>query len=139
MAIQSCLTTSFKSELLSGTHQLATHVLKIALYSSSASLGPDTTAYTTTGEVSGTGYSAGGSTLSGAAISTQNGVAFVDFSDVTWPSSTITARGAMIYNSSASNRAIAIMDFGTDRSSSNTTFSVVFPDPTGTAAIIRLA
>ena len=119
MAITQALCTSFKTEILGGTHDLDTDVLKIALYTSSATLDATTTAYSSTNEVSGTGYTAGGETVSGATITSSGTTAFVDFSDVTWSSSTITARGALIYNSSKSNKAVAVLNFGSDKSSSN--------------------
>lgn len=137
--ITSAICNSFKTELLTATHNLTSHTIKVALYSSTATLNASTTAYTTTGEVTGDGYSAGGATLSGASISLSGNTAIVDFSDASWPASTITARGALIYNSSAANRAIAVLDFGTDRMSTNTTFTVTFPTADANSAIIRLA
>jgi len=133
------LTDSFKEELLSGTHDFTSDTFKIALYTSDASLGNSTTVYTTSNEVSGTGYTAGGATLTGAAIAFASGVAYVDFSDVTWASSTITARGALIYNSSKSNKAVIVLDFGSDRTSSASPFVVTFPAATANDALIRLA
>lgn len=139
MAITSAICTSFKEELLGGIHDLDTDVLKIALYTSSATLGASTTAYSATNEVSGTGYSAGGATLAGAAIASSGTTAYMDFTDVTWASSTITARGALIYNSSKANRAIAVLDFGSDRSSTSGDFTVTFPAADASNAIIRIA
>lgn len=139
MAITQALCTSFKTEILGGTHDLDTDVLKIALYTSSATLDATTTAYSSTNEVSGTGYTAGGETLSGAAITSSGTTAFVDFSDVTWSSSTITARGALIYNSSKSNKAVAVLNFGSDKSSSNGNFVISFPTADANNAIIRIA
>jgi hypothetical protein len=138
MAITSAVCNSFKQELFGGVHDLDTDVIKIALYTSAATLGASTTAYITTNEVVGAGYSAGGNTLSGAAISLDGSVAIVDFSDTTWSSATITARGALIYNSSKSNKAIAAIDFGGDKTSTSGDFTVVFPAATGTNAIIRI-
>jgi hypothetical protein len=132
------LTNSFKTQLLSGQHDLSSDVLKIALYSSLAELGPQTTAYSATAEVTGTGYSAGGATLSGAAISISNGVAFVDFSDVSWANSSITARGALIYNASKSNKSVMVLNFGIDRASSGSTFQVKFPTANKDSALIRI-
>lgn len=139
MAITQALCTSFKTEILGGTHDLDTDVLKIALYTSSATLDATTTEYSTTNEVSGTGYTAGGETLSGANITSSGTTAFVDFSDVTWTSSTITARGALIYNSSKSNKAVAVLNFGSDKSSSNGNFVISFPTADASNAIIRIA
>lgn len=130
-------TTSFKSELYQGIHALNTDVLMIALYSASANLNSSTTVYTTTGEVTGTGYVAGGIALSGVSINSGNDTAWVSFSNPAWPSSTITARGALIYNASKANRSVAILDFGSDRSSSNTTFLITMPASTYTTALIR--
>jgi len=132
--------TSFKAEILGGTHDLDTDVIKIALYTSSASLDAATTAYSSTNEVaSGNGYTTGGNTLSGATISSSGTTAFCDFSDSTWSSASFTARGALIYNSSKSNKAIAVLDFGADKTSTNGDFVVQFPTNDATNAIIRIA
>lgn len=140
MAISQAMCTSFKTELLGGTHDLDTDVIKIALYTSSATLGASTTAYTTSDEVaSGNGYTTGGNTLSGASISSSGTTAFVDFSDSTWSSASFTARGALIYNSSKSNKAIAVLDFGSDKTSTNGDFVVQFPAADASNAIIRIA
>jgi len=140
MPITQAMCNSFKTELLGGTHDLDTDTIKIALYTSSATLGASTTAYSTTNEVTAsTGYTAGGNTLSGAAITLSGSTAIVDFTDTTWSSSTITARGALIYNSSKSNRAIAVLDFGSDKSSTNGDFTIVFPTADASNAIIRIA
>ena len=139
MAITQALCTSFKSELLGGTHDLDTDAIKIALFTSSASLDATTTAYSTTNEASGTGYTAGGNTLASAAISVDGTTAIVDFADTTWSSATITARGALIYNSSKANRAIAVLDFGGDKTSTNGDFTIQFPAAAAATAIIRIA
>lgn len=139
MAITQAMCNSFKTELLGGTHDLDTDTIKIALFTSSATLGASTTAYSTTNEVVGSGYTAGGNTLSGATISLSGSTAIVDFSDTTWSSATITARGALIYNSSKADRAIAVLDFSTDKSSTNGDFTVVFPAADASNAIIRIA
>lgn len=139
MAITQAMCNSFKTELLGGTHDLDTDTIKIALYTSSATLGASTTAYSTTNEVVGSGYTAGGNTLSGATISLSGSTAIVDFTDTTWSSATITARGALIYNSSKADRAIAVLDFGSDKSSTNGDFTVVFPAADASNAIIRIA
>jgi len=139
MAITQAMCNSFKTELLGGTHDLDTDTIKIALFTSSASLDASTTAYSSTNEVSGTGYTAGGNTLSGATISLSGSTAIVDFTDTTWSSATITARGALIYNSSKADRAIAVLDFGSDKSSTNGDFTVVFPAADASNAIIRIA
>jgi hypothetical protein len=139
MAISQALCTSFKSDLLGGVHDLDTHVLKMALFTSSATLGATTTAYSTTNEVTGTGYVAGGETIANVAISTDGTTAYIDCDDVTWSSATITANGALIYNSSASNKAIAVLAFGGDKTSTNGDFTVQMPAPGGSTAIIRIA
>ena len=138
MAITQAMCTSFKSQILGGTHDLDTHVLKIALYTSTATLDASTTAYSATNEVSGTGYTAGGETLAGATIATSGTTAYVDFTDVTWPSATITARGALIYNTSAANAAICVLDFGEDKTSSGGNFVVTFPTADASNAIVRI-
>ena len=140
MAITQAMCTSFKTELLGGTHDLDTDVIKIALFTSSASLDASTTAYSTSNEVAnGNGYTTGGNTLTGAAISSSGTTAFVDFSDSTWSSASFTARGALIYNSSKANRAIAVLDFGSDKTSTNGDFVVQFPAADASNAIILIA
>ncbi len=139
MAITQAMCTSFKTELLGGVQDLDTDTLKIALFTSSATLSAATTAYSTTNEVSGTGYTAGGNTLTGAVISASGTTAIVDFDNTTFASSTITARGAMIYNSSKANRAIAILDFGSDKVSTDGDFTIQFPAADASNAILRIA
>jgi len=139
MAITSAVCNSFKQELFGGIHDLDTDSIKMALYTSSATLGAATTAYTTSDEVVGAGYTAGGNTLTGAAISLDGSVAIVDFSDTTWSAATITARGALIYNSSKSDKAIAVIDFGGDKTSTNGDFTVQFPVAASSTAIIRIS
>lgn len=140
MAITQALCTSFKAEILGGTHDLDTDTIKIALFTSAASLDASTTAYSTSNEVAnGNGYTTGGNTLTGAVISSSGTTAFVDFSDSTWSSASFTARGALIYNSSKANRAIAVLDFGSDKTSTNGNFVVQFPANDASNAIIRIA
>ena len=139
MAITQSMVTSFKVELFGGIHDLDTDTIKIALFTSAATLSAATTAYATTNEVVGTGYSAGGNTLSGAAISSGGTTAFVDFADTTWSTATITARGALIYNSSKANRAIAVLDFGADKTSTAGDFTVQMPAADASNALIRIA
>ncbi len=135
--------TSFKKEILEAVHNFKNSggsTFKIALYTNSASFNAATTAYTATNEVSGTGYTAGGNTLTRVDPTTSGTTAFTDFADTTWSSSTITARGAMIYNDSASgNPAVVILDFGSDKTSTNGDFTVVFPTADASNAIIRIA
>jgi hypothetical protein len=140
MAISQAMCTSFKVELLGGTHDLDTDTIKIALFTSSATLGASTTTYSSTNEVaSGSGYTTGGNTLSGASITSSGTTAFVDFTDTTWTSASFTARGALIYNSSKSDKAIAVLDFGSDKTSTNGDFVVQFPTADASNAIIRIA
>lgn len=142
MAITQAMPTSFKQELLEGVHNFTTDTFKIALYTSSATLDATTTTYTITNEVSGTGYTAGGETLTvtGGAVSASGTTAFVDFSDVSWTTATITARGALIYNSTAAgNPAVAVLDFGSDKTSTAGTFTVQFPTADASNAIVRVA
>jgi hypothetical protein len=139
MALTQGLTTSFKTQILNGVHALTTDVLYIALYTSTASLDDTTTVYTTTGEASGSGYSAGGILVTGVTVTSSNKVAYVSFTNPSWPSSTITARGALLYNASRSNASIAVLDFGADKSSSNSTFTLTLPSATYSTALIRIA
>lgn len=144
MAISQAMVTSFKVGILNGSFNFNTgtsQVFKIALFTSSATLGAGTTVYSTSNEVTGTGYTAGGKTLTIAAVPTSSGTtAYLDFSDVTWTSSTITARGALIYLADgATNPAIAVLDFGTDKTSTAGDFTVQFPTADATNAIIRIA
>jgi len=142
MAISQAMCTSFKVDILSGTQNFNTgtaKVYKIALYTSSATLDATTTSYSTANEVTGTGYTAGGNTLTVSQIPTSSGTtSYINFADTTWTSATITARGALIYESSA-NKAVAVLDFGSDKSSSASNFTIQFPSATSTTAIIRIA
>ena len=137
MAITQAMATSFKSEILQEGHNLASDTIKIALYSSSATLGAATTAYTTSNEITGTGYTAGGVTLTSQTVATSGTTAYFDADDPTWTSASFTARGALIYNSTNSDKAIAVLDFGGDFTVSSGTFRIVFP-AAGAAAIIRI-
>jgi hypothetical protein len=141
--------TSFKKELLFGVHDfdLATgDTFNIALYTNSASFDASTTAYTATNEVSGTGYSAGGQALTNVDPTTSGTTAFTDFADETWTTATITARGALIYNTtpnttsiSVTNPTVVVLDFGGDKTSTAGDFTVVFPTADASNAIIRIA
>ena len=137
MAITQAMATSFKSEILQEGHNLASDTIKIALYSSSATLGATTTAYTTSNEITGTGYTAGGVTLANQTVATSGTTAYFDADDPTWTSASFTARGALIYNSTNSDKAIAVLDFGGDFTVSSGTFRIVFP-AAGTSAIVRI-
>jgi hypothetical protein len=140
MAITQGMATSFKVQLLEGQHNFSANTFKLALYTSSATLGEDTTVYAATNEVASAGnYSAGGNTLSVSVTPTNTGnVAFISFSNTSWANATITANGALIYNSSLANAAVAVLAFGGDKTSTNGTFAVNFPTADATNAIIRL-
>jgi len=138
MAFDQTLTTSFKQDILLGVHDLETDTIKMALFLATANLGADTTVYTTTGETSGTGYTAGGEVLTGVTVLTSGTTAYVDFADPSWNPAAFTARGALIYNASKSNKAIAVLDFGSDKTAT-TTFSVQMPANTATSALIRIS
>jgi hypothetical protein len=138
MAFDQTLTTSFKQDILLGVHDLETDDIKMALFLATADLGAATTVYTTTGETSGTGYTAGGKTLTGVTVLTADTTAYVDFADPSWDPADFTARGALIYNASKSNKAIAVLDFGSDKTTT-TTFTVQMPANTATSALIRIS
>ena len=134
--------TSFKKELMTATHNFTNssgNTFKLALYTNSASFNASTTAYTTSNEISGTGYSAGGGALTNVTPTTGSTTAFTDFADLTFGTATVTARGCLIYNSTNSNKALATIDFGGDKTSTAGDFTVVFPAASATAAIIRIA
>ena len=143
MAITQAMATSFKKALLDGDMDFSSgtsDAFKIALYTSSATMSAATTAYSATNEVSGTGYTAGGNTLTVVVPTTSGTTAFLDFADSTWTTATITARGALIYRSSGSgNPAVAVLDFGADKSSSGGSFIITFPTANSSSAIIRIA
>jgi hypothetical protein len=151
MAITQAMVTSFKVEILDGVHNFGTGVVrastaadvfKLALYTSSATLSAATTAYTTTDEVSssGTNYTAGGQTLTISQVPTSTGTtAFLDFDDVTFASATLTANGALIYNATQGNKAVAVLAFGADKTSTAGNFTIQFPAATSTTAILRIA
>jgi len=142
MAITSAICTRFKQELLVGTHNFTAssgNSFKLALYTSSATLGAGTTAYVTTGEATGTNYTAAGSALTSVTPTTSGTTAFCDFADLTFSNATVTARGCLIYNDTNSDKAVAAIDFGGDKTSTAGDFTIVFPSATATGAIIRLA
>ena len=156
MAITQALCTSFKQEILQGIHNFTSgsgggtstttgsgNAFKVALYTSSATLSASTTAYSGTNEASGTGYSGGGAALTNVTPTTSSTTALTDFADVTWSSSSITARGALIYNSSttagSANRAVCALDFGADKTSTSGDFTITFPTADASSAIIRIA
>ena len=142
MAISSAIPTSFKQELLVGTHNFTAssgNSFKLALYTSSATLGATTTAFTTTGQASGTNYTSGGATLTSVTPTTSGTTALCDFADLVFGTATVTARGAMIYNDTQSDKAVAVIDFGGDKTSTAGNFTIIFPAANAPAAIIRLA
>ena len=141
MAITSAICTSFKQEILVEGHNLTNGAdsIKLALYTSSATFGAGTTAFVTTGQATGTNYSSGGSALTNVTPTTSGTTAIVDFADLTFSTATVTARGCLLYNTTNSNKAICAIDFGGDKTSTAGDFTVVFPSPTATGAIIRLA
>jgi len=140
MAITQAMCTSFKVDLLDGEHDFGVDTFKIALYTSSATLDATTTAYSVTNETSGTGYTAGGNTLTVSTTPTSSGTtAFISFSNTTWSTATITARGALIYNSSNADKAVAVLDFGSDKTSTAGDFTIQFPTADASNAIIRIA
>lgn len=139
MAITQAMCTSFKEDLLNKEQDLGNgaDTIKIALYTSSASLDSTTTAYTTSNEVTGSGYTAGGVTLTNQVVDTSGTTAYFDADDPEWTSASFTTAGALIYNSTASNKAIAVLSFGGDFTVTSGTFRIVFPAP-GAAAIVRI-
>jgi len=143
MAITQAVCTSFKQEILVEGHDFTASTgdtFKIALYSSSATLSASTTAYSATNEVSNSGtYTAGGGSLTAVTPTTSGTTALCDFADASFTSATITARGALIYNSSASNKAVVVLDFGGDKTSTSGTFTIAFPAADASNAILRLA
>ena len=147
MAITQAMCTSFKQELLEGKHDFTNstgHTFKLALFTSSATLGASTTDYATTNEVSGTGYSAGGGTLTNVTPTTSGTTAFTDFSDLTFSTATITANGALIYNTttgggSSTTDAVIVLAFGGDKTSTAGDFTIQFPTADASNAIIRIA
>jgi len=141
MAITSAIANSFKQEVLVEGHNLTNGAdsIKLALFTSSATMGAGTTAFSTSQEASGTNYSSGGSALTNVTPALSGSTAVVDFADLTFSTATVTARGCLIYNSTNSNKAICAIDFGGDKTSTAGDFTVVFPSATATGAIIRLA
>lgn len=134
--------TSFKVELMTGTHNFTNstgNTFKIALYTSSATMGATTTAYSATNEVSGPGYTAAGNTLTNVTPTSSSTTAYTDFADTTWSTATITANGALIYNSTNSNKAVVVLAFGADKTSTAGDFTIVFPTADASNAIIRIA
>jgi len=142
MAISQAMCTSFKQELLVGTHNFTASTgnsFKLALYTSSASLGAGTTAYTSSDETSGTNYSATGAVLTSVTPTTDGTTAICDFSDLTFSNVSITARGALIYNDTQADKAVCVLDFGGDKTATAGDFTIAFPTANASSAIIRIA
>ena len=129
-------TTSFKQELYEGVHNFTTDTFKIALYTAYATLNQDTLVYTSDGEITGTGYTATGQTLLNPTVNSASGVAYISFDNPSWTSASFTARGALIYNSTQGDKSVAVLDFGSDKTTTST-FTITFPANTATTAIIR--
>jgi hypothetical protein len=148
MTIAQTATTSFKVELLQAVHNFgptSPNTFKVALYTAAANIGPTTTVYTTSNEVTGTGYTAGGNTLA-ISVSPTSGnntsgipTAFVSFNNSSWANATFTARGALVYNSTQGNKSVAVLDFGADKTVTNDTFQIIFPTATANSAIVRIS
>ena len=141
MAITQTMTTSFKKELFEAVHNFTSHTIKIALYDSTATLDADTTAFGGAGELDDGvgGYSTGGNTLTKVAPASSGTSAFISFDTTTWGSSTFTARGALIYNDTQSDKSVCVLDFGSDKTATAGDFTIVFPTADASNAIIRIA
>ena len=141
MALQQGQTLSFRSDIVQGEQDLSTDTLYMALYDGFATLGPTTTAYSTTNEVVGTGYTAGGNTITGVTINTDSdtNTVYINFNNVSWPGASFTARGALIYNSTQSNKSIAVLDFGSDKLFTATNNTVTMPVNSASTALLRFS
>jgi hypothetical protein len=139
MAFQQGQTLSFRSDIVQGDQDLSADTLKMALYDGFATLGPTTTVYTTDNEVIGTGYTAGGVTITGVTINTDavSNTVYINFNDVSWPGANFTARGALIYNSSKTNKSVAVLDFGSDKIFTSVTNTVTMPVNSASTALLR--
>ena len=133
------LTNSFKEQLLLGVHDFETDTFLIALYTSSATLGPDTTVYTTSNEVTGTGYVAGGEELQNITVNLAMGIAYVSFDNPSWAGATFTTRGALIYNSSKANKSVGVLNFGVDQTMLGQSFTIQLPTNDPENALIRIS
>ena len=138
MSIVQTLTTSFKNDLLTAGQDLSTDTLKIALYTADASLNADTTVYSVTNQITGTGYVAGGNTLTGVTIQTSGSTVYINFSNAVWDPAAFTTRAGLIYNASKSNKSVAVLDFGSDKTCTST-FTVVMPSNTVSSALLRFS
>ena len=138
MAIVQALANTFKEDLMDTTANLEANTLKVALYDNTATLSSATTAYATANEVTGTNYTAGGEAMTGMAVTLDGSTAIFDADNVSWANATITAQAALIYNNSLSNAAIAVLDFGGNKTSTNGTFEIQFPNANASTALIRI-
>ena len=138
MAIVQALANTFKEDLMDTTANLEANSLKVALYDNTATLSSATTAYATANEVTGTNYTAGGEAMTGMAVTLDGSTAIFDADNVSWANATITAQAAVIYNNSLSNAAIAVLDFGGNKTSTNGTFEIQFPNANASTALIRI-
>jgi hypothetical protein len=139
MPIQQGQTLSFRSDIVQGDQDLSANTLKMALYTAYATLNPSTTVYTTDNEITGTGYTAGGATITGVTIATDaaTNTVYIDFNNVSWPGANFTARGALIYNSSQSNKSIAVLDFGSDKIFTSVSNTITMPVNSASTALLR--
>jgi len=135
--ITQTVTTSYKYDCYTAQQNVATDTLKMALYTAAANLNADTTVYSADNEVSSTNYTAGGQVLTGVTVSTSGSTVYVSFNNPSWNNVSFTCRGALIYNSSKSNKSVAVLNFGSDKTVSNNTFTVILPANTATTALIR--
>ena len=138
MAIVQALANTFKEDLMDTTANLEANTLKVALYDNTATLSSATTAYATANEVTGTNYTAGGEAMTGMAVTLDGSTAIFDADNVSWANATITAQAAVIYNTNFSNAAIAVLDFGGNKTSTNGTFEIQFPNANASTALIRI-
>ena len=138
MAITQALANTFKEDLMDTTANLEANTLKVALYDNTATLSSATTAYATANEVTGTNYTAGGEAMTGMAVTLDGSTAIFDTDNVSWANATITAQAALIYNNSLSNAAIAVLDFGGNKTSTNGTFEIQMPNANASTALIRI-
>jgi hypothetical protein len=138
MSIVQTLTTSFKNDILVGAQDLSTDTLKLALYTGDVNLNADTTVYSASNETLGTGYTAGGETLTGITIQTSGTTVYINFDNAVWNPAAFTARAGLIYNSSKSNKSVAVLDFGSDKTCT-TTFTIQMPANTATSSLLRFA
>lgn len=139
MAITTAVCTSFKNELAQGVHNFTTDSFKLALYTNNANLDESTTQYTASGEVVGQGYVSGGKAVNNLSVSISGSTILMDFDDIVWTNASFTTRGALLFNTSKSNKAVAVWNFGSDKSAAGTDFTIIVPSATVGSAILRIA